>query len=420
MGIFDKLKKAWNAFNDKDIQYYTPIGTSSYYNPYRVNLSTNNERSIVNAIFNRIANDCASIDICHVRLDDKNRYAADIEDDLNNCLTVEANKDQTSRAFFIDVVISMFDEGYVAIVPIDTDRDITKGTYSIYSMRVAKILEWYPDDIRVEAYNDRTGNKELLTLPKSEVAIIENPLYSIMNERNSVLQRLIRKLNLLDSIDEQTGSGKLDLIIQLPYIIKSQKRKDEAKSRIDDLQSQLAASKYGVAYMDGTEKITQLNRPVENNILKSVEYLTSMLYSQLGITQGVLDGTANESTMNNYITRTVVPIVRAIAEEMNRKFLTQTARTQKQRIVYKINPFIAIPISKLAEIADKFTRNEILTSNEVRQVIGYPPVDTPEADELRNKNLNKDGSGSLSSEQEPTQDENNLEGGEIQNGEEEV
>ena len=349
MGIFDKLKKAWNAFNDKDIQYYTPIGTSSYYNPYRVNLSTNNERSIVNAIFNRIANDCASIDICHVRLDDKNRYAADIEDDLNNCLTVEANKDQTSRAFFIDVVISMFDEGYVAIVPIDTDRDITKGTYSIYSMRVAKILEWYPDDIRVEAYNDRTGNKELLTLPKSEVAIIENPLYSIMNERNSVLQRLIRKLNLLDSIDEQTGSGKLDLIIQLPYIIKSQKRKDEAKSRIDDLQSQLAASKYGVAYMDGTEKITQLNRPVENNILKSVEYLTSMLYSQLGITQGVLDGTANESTMNNYITRTVVPIVRAIAEEMNRKFLTQTARTQKQRIVYKINPFIAIPISKLAE-----------------------------------------------------------------------
>lgn len=418
MGILDKIKNAWNAFKNYDetatIKY--PIGTSYSFNPSRPLLSVINERSIVSAIYNRIAVDCTLIDICHVRLDENGRYKEIIKSPLNNCLSVEANIDQTARSFMMDAVLSMFDEGYIALVPIDTDRDPKQGTYDIFTMRVGKITGWYPRHVDIEVYDDRDGNRKKLTKSKEEVAIIENPLYSIMNEKNSVLQRLIRKLNLLDAIDEQTGSGKLDLIIQLPYIIKSDKRKEEAEKRRSDLQTQLATSKYGVAYTDGTEKITQLNRPVENNVLKSVEYLTSMLYSQLGITISILDGSADEKTMNNYLQRTVIPIVQAITEEISRKFLTQTARTQGQSITFFQNPFRAIPVTMIADIADKFTRNEILTSNEVRSIIGYKPSDDPGADELRNKNLNKQEDPNQQAEK-PVEEDNNLEeGGKNQNG----
>lgn len=388
--IGSRLKNAWNAFKDRDLSSYNYYSNGSSYRPDRTRVSTRNERSIVTSVFNRIALDVASIDFYHCRLDNNDRFKSIEDSDLNNCLSLEANIDQTSRAFIQDVVISMFDEGCVAIVPVDTiGNPLISDSYKILTMRVGRVVTWYPDKVTIELYNDRTGYKEQKTLPKKMVCIIENPLYSIMNEPNSTLQRLIRKLVLLDSIDEQSSSGKLDLIIQLPYVIKSQSRKDQAEQRRKDIENQLKNSKYGIAYTDGTEKITQLNRPLENNLMKQVEYLTSMLYGQLGITQGVMDGTADEKTMTNYYSRTIEPIAEAIALEMNRKFLTKTARSQKQQILYFRDPFKLVPVNEIAEIADKFTRNEILSSNEVRQVIGRKPSDDPKADQLVNANINQ-------------------------------
>lgn len=388
--IGSRLKNAWNAFKDRDLSSYNYYSNGSSYRPDRTRVSTRNERSIVTSVFNRIALDVASIDFYHCRLDNNDRFKSIEDSDLNNCLSLEANIDQTSRAFIQDVVISMFDEGCVAIVPVDTiGNPLISDSYKILTMRVGRVVTWYPDKVTIELYNDRTGYKEQKTLPKKMVCIIENPLYSIMNEPNSTLQRLIRKLVLLDSIDEQSSSGKLDLIIQLPYVIKSQSRKDQAEQRRKDIENQLKNSKYGIAYTDGTEKITQLNRPLENNLMKQVEYLTSMLYGQLGITQGVMDGTADEKTMTNYYSRTIEPIAESIALEMNRKFLTKTARSQKQQILYFRDPFKLVPVNEIAEIADKFTRNEILSSNEVRQVIGRKPSDDPKADQLVNANINQ-------------------------------
>lgn len=396
MGLSNRLYHAWNAFLNKDpTSYYQNLGISYSNRPDRPRLSQGNERSIVTSIFNRIALDVASLTIQHVRLDEEGRFLEVIESGLNECLTVEANIDQSAQAFMQDVVLSMFDEGCVAIVPVDTTIDPTKsGAFDINSMRVAEILEWYPRHVRVRVYNDRTGYKEDKVVPKNMVAIIENPLYAIVNERNSTMQRLIRKLNLLDIIDEQSGSGKLDLIIQLPYTIKTEARRQQAESRRKDIEQQLAGSKYGIAYTDGTEHITQLNRAVENNLMSQIEYLTSMVYAQLGITTGVLDGTANETTMLNYYNRTVEPIVSAIVGEMIRTFLTKTARSQKQSIAYFRDPFKLVPVSEIAEIADKLTRNEIATSNEIRQEIGWKPSKDPVADELRNKNLNPSGTTS--------------------------
>ena len=395
--IGSRLKKAWNAFRDQDETYYnvyndryTSYSNGSSYRPDRTRLSTRNERSIVTSIFNRIALDVASIDIYHCRLDDNDRYKENIDSTLNNCLTLESNIDQTSRAFMQDVVLSMFDEGSVAIVPVDTIKDPMKtDSYEILTLRTGRIVTWYPKHVRVEVYDDNTGIKREITLPKSRVGIIENPLYAVMNEPNSTLQRLIRKLVLLDSIDEQSGSGKLDLIIQLPYIVKSEARKQQAEQRRKDIERQLKGSKYGIAYTDGTEKITQLNRPLENNLMKQIEYLTSMLYGQLGITQGVMDGTADEKTMTNYYSRTIEPIVSSIVDEIKRKFLTKTARSQKQSIVFFRDPFKLVPVSDLAEISDKFTRNEILSSNEIRQVVGRKPSDDPKADQLINSNISQ-------------------------------
>ena len=396
MGLSNRLYHAWNAFLNKDpTSYYQNLGISYSNRPDRPRLSQGNERSIVTSIFNRIALDVASLTIQHVRLDGEGRFLEVIDSGLNECLTVEANIDQSAQAFMQDVVLSMFDEGCVAIVPIDTTIDPNiSGSYDINSMRVAKILEWYPRHVRVRVYNDRTGYKEDKVVPKNTVAIIENPLYAIVNERNSTMQRLIRKLNLLDVIDEQSGSGKLDLIIQLPYTIKTEARRQQAESRRKDIEQQLAGSKYGIAYTDGTEHITQLNRAVENNLMSQIEYLTSMVYAQLGITTGVLDGTANETTMLNYYNRTVEPIVSVIVGEMIRTFLTKTARSQKQSIAYFRDPFKLVPVSEIAEIADKLTRNEIATSNEIRQEIGWKPSKDPVADELRNKNLNPSGTTS--------------------------
>lgn len=396
MGLSNRLYHAWNAFLNKDpTSYYQNLGISYSNRPDRPRLSQGNERSIVTSIFNRIALDVASLTIQHVRLDEEGRFLEVIDSGLNECLTVEANIDQSAQAFMQDVVLSMFDEGCVAIVPVDTTIDPTKsGAFDINSMRVAEILEWYPRHVRVRVYNDRTGYKEDKVVPKNMVAIIENPLYAIVNERNSTMQRLIRKLNLLDVIDEQSGSGKLDLIIQLPYTIKTEARRQQAESRRKDIEQQLAGSKYGIAYTDGTEHITQLNRAVENNLMSQIEYLTSMVYAQLGITTGVLDGTANETTMLNYYNRTVEPIVSAIVGEMIRTFLTKTARSQKQSIAYFRDPFKLVPVSEIAEIADKLTRNEIATSNEIRQEIGWKPSKDPVADELRNKNLNPSGTTS--------------------------
>ena len=395
--IGSRLKKAWNAFRDQDETYYnvyndryTSYSNGSSYRPDRTRLSTRNERSIVTSIFNRIALDVASIDIYHCRLDDNDRYKENIDSTLNNCLTLESNIDQTSRAFMQDVVLSMFDEGSVAIVPVDTIKDPMKtDSYEILTLRTGRIVTWYPKHVRVELYDDNTGIKREITLPKSRVGIIENPLYAVMNEPNSTLQRLIRKLVLLDSIDEQSGSGKLDLIIQLPYIVKSEARKQQAEQRRKDIERQLKGSKYGIAYTDGTEKITQLNRPLENNLMKQIEYLTSMLYGQLGITQGVMDGTADEKTMTNYYSRTIEPIVSSIVDEIKRKFLTKTARSQKQSIIFFRDPFKLVPVSDLAEISDKFTRNEILSSNEIRQVVGRKPSDDPKADQLINSNISQ-------------------------------
>ena len=393
-----RLRHAWNAFRNRDpTEQFKDIGASYYYRPDRVRLSRGNERSIVTSIYNRIAIDVASIDIKHCRLDHNERFVSEIHSNLNSCLPLEANIDQTARAFRQDIVMSMFDEGCVAIVPVDTTLDPNKtNSYDILSMRTGKILEWYPQHVKVRVYNEKTGKKEDITVPKSTVGIIENPLYSIINEPNSTMQRLIRKLSLLDITDEQTASGKLDLIIQLPYVIKTEARRQQAENRRKDIEMQLASSKYGIAYTDGTERITQLNRSVENNLLKQIESLTSTLYSQLGITQAILDGTADEKTMLNYNNRTIEPIVSAIVDEMKRKFLTKTARSQKQTILFFRDPFKLVPVNDIAEIADKFTRNEITTSNEIRQIIGLKPSDDPKADQLINSNIRQPGTEEMS------------------------
>lgn len=411
-----RFKHAWNTFFNRDpTDDFKDVTISYSYRPDRLRLTKGNERSIATSIFNRIALDVSSINIQHCKLDENGRYISPINSKLNNCLTLEANKDQTSRAFIQDVVMSMFDEGCVAIVPVDTTANPSvTDSYDIYSMRTGKILEWYPDQVKVRVYNDRTGKKEDIKLPKSTVAIIENPLYAVMNEPNSIMQRLIRKLNLLDAIDEQSGSGKLDLIIQLPYTIRSEARRKEAEKRRKDIEMQLANSKYGIAYADATEHITQLNRSVENNLMKQIEYLTEMAYSQLGITQTILDGTADEKTMLNYNNRTVEPIISAIVDGMKRTFLSKTARSQLQSILFFNNPFKLVPISQIAEVADKFTRNEILTSNEIRQIIGMKPSDDPKADQLINSNISQPNEVV---EKYINSNENDEKGEENQNGE---
>lgn len=396
MSFGSRLKHAWNAFTGTDYTTYQDVGPGYSSRPDRIRLTRGNERSIITSVYNRIALDVAALNVQHIRLDENGRFLSVIQDGLNACLTVEANIDQTARAFIQDIVVSMLDEGCVAIVPVDTTYDPSvTGSYDIQTMRVGKILDWYPQHVRVRLYNERTGTKENILVPKSTVAIVENPLYAVVNEPNSTMQRLIRKLNLLDVIDEQSGSGKLDLIIQLPYVIKTEARRQQAENRRKDIEAQLSGTKYGIAYSDGTERITQLNRSVNNNLMSQIEYLTSMLYSQLGITQSILDGTADEKTMLNYNNRTIEPIISAIVDEMKRKFLTKTARSQSQSISFFRDPFKLVPVNDIAEIADKFTRNEIMTSNEIRQVIGMKPSDDPRADELRNKNL------SAPSESEP-------------------
>ena len=389
--IGSRLKHAWNAFvNNRDPTIsYRDIGGGYSYRPDRPRLTRGNERSIVTSVYNRIALDVAAITVQHCKLDENGRLLEEMDSKLNQCLTLEANLDQTSRAFIQDAVMSMLDEGCVAIVPVETTLDpkITQS-YDILSMRTAKILEWFPQHVRVRLYNERTGQKEDIVLPKTMVAIVENPLFAVINEPNSTMQRLIRKLSLLDVTDEQTASGKLDLIIQLPYIIKTDARRQQAEQRRKDIEMQLAGSKYGIAYTDGTEKITQLNRSLENNLMKQVEYLTNLLFSQLGMTQSILDGTADDKTMLNYYTRTIEPIIAAIADEMKRKFLSKTARTQGQSIMFFRDPFKLVPVNDIAEIADKFTRNEIMTSNELRQIVGMKPSSDPKADQLINSNLN--------------------------------
>lgn len=385
-----RLKHAWTAFtgNRDPTDSNGRIGTGYYYRPDRPRFSRGNERSIVTSVYNRIALDVSSINIQHCKLDDNGRFLSVIDSKLNNCLNLEANIDQTGRAFVQDVVMSMLDEGCVAIVPVDTSfNPSVTGSYDVLSMRTGKIIDWYPAHVKVRVYNERIGKKEDIVLPKSIVAIVENPLYAVVNEPSSTMQRLIRKLVLLDSIDEQSGSGKLDLIIQLPYVIKTEARRQQAEQRRKDIEMQLAGSKYGIAYTDGTERITQLNRPVENNLMKQIEYLTSMLYSQLGITQTILDGTADDKTMLNYYSRTIEPIISAIVDAMKRTFLTKTARSQKQTIMFFRDPFKLVPVNDIAEIADKFTRNEIMTSNEIRQIVGMKPSDDPKADQLVNSNI---------------------------------
>lgn len=409
-----RLKHGWNAFMNRDPTYNHAIGPSYSYRPDRPRFTRGNERSIVTSVFNRIALDVAAISMQHCILDDNGRFVEVVNSKLNNCLTLEANLDQTARAFVQDVVMSMFDEGCVAMVPVDTtfDPEIT-SSYDVLSMRTGKIVDWYPEHVKVRVYNEKTGRKEEVILPKTAVGIVENPLFAVVNEPNSTGQRLIRKLNLLDQIDEQTGSGKLDLIIQLPYVIKTDARRDQAERRRKDIENQLSGSKYGIAYTDGTEHITQLNRPVENNLLKQIEYLRDMFYSQLGVTQTILDGTADDKTMLNYYSRTIEPIVSAIVDEMNRKFLTKTARTQHHAIKFFRDPFKLVPVNDIAEIADKFTRNEILTSNEIRQIIGMKPSDDPKADQLVNSNISQPDEKQWSSGK-PT--ENLEEGGNGQNG----
>lgn len=402
MSFGSRLKHAWNAFTGNVQMNYRDLGMSHSYRADRPRMSRGNERSIVTSVYNRIALDVAALNVQHVRLDENGRFLSVIDDGLNNCLTLEANVDQTARSFVQDVVISMFDEGSVAIVPVDTTTDPNvSGSYDIQSLRVGQILDWYPQYIRARVYNEQTGRKEDIVVPKSAVAIIENPLYAVINEPNSTMQRLIRKLNLLDVIDEQSGSGKLDLIIQLPYVIKTEARRQQAENRRKDIENQLSGSKYGIAYTDGTEHITQLNRSVNNNLMSQIEYLTSMLYSQLGITQSILDGTADEKTMLNYNNRTIEPIISAIVDEMKRKFLTKTARSQHQSISFFRDPFKLVPVNDIAEIADKFTRNEIMTSNEIRQVVGMKPSEDSRADELRNKNLSAPSGSNQQSEEMP-------------------
>lgn len=381
-----RIKNAWNVFRNK-----TPMipydYSGSYYRPDRPRFSRGNERTIVTSVFNRIALDISILNVRECQMDENDRLEKYIDSNLDRCLSIEANIDQTGRAFMQDVVMSMLDEGCVAIVPVDTTSNPNNGAFDILTMRTGKITQWYPDSVKVNVYNDRTGNKEEITLKKKDIAIIENPLFAVMNEPNSTLQRLIRKLILLDSVDEESSSGKLDLIIQLPYTIRSELRKEQAEKRIQRIENQLKDSKYGIAYADSTEKITQLNRPLENNLMKQIEYLTSMLYSQLGITQEILDGTANEQTMLNYYSRTIEPIISAITEEMTRKFLSKTAITQHKKITYFKDPFKLVPLNNIADIADKFTRNEILSSNEIRQIIGIRPSDDPKANMLNNSNI---------------------------------
>ena len=409
--ISTRFKNAWNAFRNKDPSSFNN-GMGFSVRPDRARLTRGNEKSITTSIYNRIALDVSSINIQHVRLDKNGRFRDVIDSKLNSCLTIEANIDQTNRAFIQDVVISMFDEGAVAVVPVDTtiDPKIT-DSYDIVTMRTGKILEWYPEKVKVRVYNDRTGLKEDLIMLKKNVAIIENPLYAVINEPNSTMQRLIRKLNLLDVIDEKSASNKLDLIFQLPYTVRTETKRSQAEKRRGDLEQQLAESKYGIGYIDSTERVIQLNRPVENNLMSQIEYLTSMLYSQLGINQGVLEGTADSKAMSNYYDRTIEPVVSAIVDEMKRKFISKTARTQGQSIMYFRDPFKLVPILDLAEMVDKFTRNEVMTSNEFRQVIGMKPSNDPNADKLLNKNLKQTNSGAIPT----TSSEINNEEEEIQN-----
>ena len=390
MGLLNRIQHGWNAFlNSRDPTYERQIAGPSYsYRPDRPRMTRGNERSMVTSVYSRIALDVSSIDICHCRVDDDDRFVEKIKNSsVGYCLNVEANIDQTGRAFRQDIVMSMLDEGVVAIVPIDTDIDPATGGFKINSMRTGKILEWFPQHVRIRVYNERTGNREDIILPKKSVAIVENPLFAVMNEPNSTMQRLVRKLNLLDAIDEQSGSGKLDLIIQLPYVVKSDSRRAQAEKRRKDIEDQLKGP-YGIAYTDGTEKIVQLNRPIENNLMKQIEYLLNVFYSQLGITQGIMDSSASEQELLNYHTRLVEPMLSAIVDEMKRKFLTKTARTQGQTLKFFRDPFKLVPLSAVAELADKLTRNEILTSNEVRQGIGMKPSNDPKADQLINSNLN--------------------------------
>ena len=391
MGFMDRIQRGWNAFRNRDpTQDFRDTGMTYYYRPDRPRFTRRNERTIMTSVLNRIALDASAIDIMHVRLDENGRFLETMDSGLNNCLTLSANADQTGRALKQDIIMSMLDEGCVALVPVDTSTDPNKtDSYEIETMRVGKIIQWSPQHVQIRLYNEQTGKKDEIWLPKRSVAIIENPLYAVMNEPNSTMQRLIRKLALLDVTDEQTASGKLDLIIQLPYVVKTEARRQQAETRRKDIEMQLAGSKYGIAYTDGTEKITQLNRSVENNLMKQVEYLTNQLYSQLGITQTILDGTADDKTMLNYYNRTIEPIVAAIVDEMKRKFLTKTARTQHQSIQFFRDPFRLVPVNDIAEIADKFTRNEIMTSNEIRQIVGMKPSDDPKADELRNSNISQ-------------------------------
>ena len=391
MGFVDRIQRGWNAFRNRDpTPNFWDIGDSYYRRPDRPRFTRGNERSIVTSLYNRIALDASAITIQHVRLDKNGRFLSVIESDLNNCLTLNANIDQTGREFIQDAVMSMLDEGCVALVPVDTDIDPSiTDSYKILSMRTGKIIEWYPAHVKVRIYNEFKGRKEDVILPKSTVAIVENPLYAVINEPNSTMQRLIRKLSLLDVTDEQTASGKLDLIIQLPYVIKTEARRQQAENRRKDIEMQLSGSKYGIAYTDGTEHITQLNRSAENNLMKQIEYLTNMVYSQIGMTQSILDGTADEKTMLNYYSRIIEPIVSAIVDEMKRKFLTKTARSQLQSILFFRDPFKLVPVNDIAEIADKFTRNEIMTSNEIRQIVGMKPSDDPKADQLINSNISQ-------------------------------
>lgn len=392
MGLGERIRRGWNAFvNNRDPTYRFPDINGGYsYRPDRVRFSRGNERSIVTSIYNRIAMDVSSIDIRHVRLDKEGRFEDYMHTGLDNCLSTEANLDQTGRAFIQDVVMSMLDEGCVAIVPVDTTFNPNEtGSYDIQSLRTGKIIDWYPNRVKIRLYNERTGRKEDIIMSKSAVAIIENPLYAVINEPNSTMQRLIKKLNILDAVDEQSGAGKLDLIIQLPYVIKSETRREQAEKRRKDIEMQLAGSKYGIAYTEATERITQLNRSVDNNLMKQIEYLTSMLYSQLGFHQTILDGTADEKTMLNYTNRTLEPIVSAIVLEMKRKFLTKTARSQNQSIMFFNDPFRLVPVANLAEIVDKFTRNEVMSSNEFRQIVGRRPSSDPKADQLVNSNISQ-------------------------------
>lgn len=386
----ERLKHSWNAFVNPIQNYQYDYGRSTYINPNKVRMTMGNEKSIVTAVYNRIALDVAALDIKHVKLDNSNeRFKEVVDDGLNKCLTLMPNKDQISNAFIQDAVLSLFDEGSIAIVPVDTDiNPKTSEGYDVTSMRIGEIINWYPDYVKLRIYNDKTGKKEEVTLPKSMVAIVENPFYMVMNEPNSVAKRLIRKLNILDVIDDQSASGKLDLIVQLPGVIKTEARKKQAEDRRKNIEDQLAGSKYGIAYIDGTEKVTQLNRAVENNLMNQITFLTSMLYSQLGVTEEVLKGTADQQTMLNYYNNTVVPVINALVKSMQCKFISKTARTRHHSIMYFRDPFKNTPVNQIADMTDKFTRNEVASSNEMRSVIGWKPVDDPRADELRNKNLN--------------------------------